>query len=426
MTMDSDEAKPQAIPCFWHYDHDELRRAAAAVEGLKNGVGTINPRLPGWHNDLVQTVKWWLARGLAWYTRPSREFNASVSRAVEQIVCALEQLSMNMLSLDHLSLNMVALEGRLAQSEKRSAALAASIEEQFDLLREQVKALAGLQKTANPEASARSMETGWGRRAPESSGFYVDTGVGSDRTAYVIGLFGTGRHYINELMQQHIGRRAKYFRDTIRVHPGPTPMIYSGHATIKHISRAQAGPEIMGRILGAVRSGFADVIFVYRHPLDSLLTNWIWWRTHIREHRWISGISQVYKNTDRLCADLERNFLEFKGFAGGNPDFFAAEPGPRFLSFAEFVEETEIHLQSATLALRLEDFTIDPLKEFGKIAEVMSVDLDWSRLCIAPPRTKPYGYLAVKDKVPRFRSFINELNAETRSRIEKIGYDVTV
>jgi len=98
---------------------------------------------------------------------------------------------------------------------------------------------------------------------------------------------------------------------------------------------------------------------------------------------------------------------------GGDPDFFAAEPGPRFLSFAEFVDETELHLQSATLALRLEDFTIDPLKEFGKIVEVMSVDLDWIRLCIAPPRTKPYGYLAVKDKVPRFRSFINELNGET-------------
>jgi hypothetical protein len=250
--------------------------------------------------------------------------------------------------------------------------------------------------------------------------------LGDDRTAYVIGLFGTGRLYIIELMLQNIGERARYFRDEIRFHPGPTSMIYSGHATMRHVSRLQREPAITSRILESVRSGFADLIFIYRHPLDSLLTNWIWWRTYLRDNTMIKGISQVYKNTDDLCADLEQNFIEFKAFAGGDPDFFAAVPGPRFLSFPEFVEETELYLQSAALTLRLEDFMIDPLKEFSKIIEVMSVDLDLSRLRVAPPRTKPYGYLAVKEKVPRFRDFINELDAETKRRIEKIGYNVTV
>ena len=64
----------------------------------------------------------------------------------------------------------------------------------------------------------------------------------------------------------------------------------------------------------------------------------------------------------------------------------------------------------------------DPLKEFSKIARVMSVDLDLTRLSVAPPKTKPYGHLAVKEKVPRFREFINELDGETKRRIEKIGY----
>jgi hypothetical protein len=154
-----------------------------------------------------------------------------------------------------------------------------------------------------------------------------------------------------------------------------------------------------------------------------LLTNWIWWRTFLRDNRSISGISQIYKNPDDLCADLERRFLEFKAFAEGDPDFFVGAPGPRFLSFPEFVEETELHVQSATLTLRLEDFMIDPLNEFSKIAEVMSVDLDLSRLSVAPPKTKPYGYLAVKDNVPRFREYINGLDAETKRRIEKIGYN---
>jgi hypothetical protein len=334
----------------------------------------------------------------------------------------LDHLSMNAIALDRLSMDAVALEARLAQLEKRSATLAESVQAQLEILHEQVKALASMQKTANPEDATGRIDVDWDKRTRKSSRCHID--AGRDRTAYLIGLFGTGRRYINELMLENIGERAKYFRDTIRLHPGPTPMIYSGHATIRHASRAQELPDVMSRILEAVRSGFADLIFVYRHPLDSLLTNWIWWRTYIRENRLISGISQVYRNTDDLCADLDLNFLDFTAFAEGDPDFFAGVPGPPFLSFQEFVEETELHRQSATLTLRLEDFMADPFQEFSKIVGVMSVDLDLSRLSLAPPRSRPYGYLAVQDKVPRFRNFINELNAETRTRIEAMGYTV--
>ena len=201
-------------------------------------------------------------------------------------------------------------------------------------------------------------------------------------------------------------------------------MVYCNHATIRHVSRFQALPGVTSRILEAVRSGFADLIFVYRHPLDSWLTNWVLWRIKIRDKIFVPGISKVYKNTDDLCADLEQNFSEFKIFAEGTPDYFAAAPGPRFLSFAEFVEETELYLQSAPVTVRLEDCTIDPVKEFSKIVEVMAVDLDLSLLRVAPPRTKPYRYLAVKEKVPRFRDFINGLDTETKRRIEKIGYNL--
>jgi hypothetical protein len=248
--------------------------------------------------------------------------------------------------------------------------------------------------------------------------------AGKDRTLYVVGLFGTGRSYINELLVHNIGERGKYFRDEICFHPGPTSMIYSGHATIRHGSFLQHHPEITNLILDAVRSGFADLIFIHRHPLDSLLTNWVWWRTYLRDGRMIKGTSEVYRSTDDLCAGLEQEFAEFKAFAAGDPDLFAALPDQRFLSFAEFVEETELHLQSAPLALRLEDFMIDPVKEFSKVAEVISVDLGLTSMGIAAPRTKPYGYLAVKEKVPRFRKFVNELDAETKRRIERIGYNV--
>jgi hypothetical protein len=414
------------------YDFDELRRAAAALGWLGKAVGTVNPRPPGWRNELIQRCKNVLARSLRWYTHPQREFNASVSRSLEEVVGALDHLSRKMVALDRASMDMAAITRRdpadarppqLLDYLSRNIAGLDRASMDINALEERLRLSEG--RYASLLDSMRGQESMRGQidLLPHgSSGRAVVTAQARQRTAYVIGLFGTGRRYINDLILRNIGERAKYFRDTIRLHPGPTPMIYSGHATMKYVSRGQELPAVMSRISEAVGWGFADSIFIYRHPLDSLLTNWIWWRTYLRDDASISGISQVYKNTDDLCADLEENFQDFQAFAEGDPDFFAGEPGPRFLSFAEFVEETELHLQSATLGLRLEDFMVDPAREFSRIVEVMSVDLDLSRLCLAPPRTRPYNYLAVLDKVPAFRNFIDGLNAETKGRIEKFGY----
>jgi hypothetical protein len=453
------------------YDFDELRREAATLKRLRKAVGTVNPRTPGWHNGLIQLVKKLIARMLNWYIRPLQEVNESICRSLEEIVRALDHLSINavafdrlttnldafertsmnmvafdrrintadkfspqlldhisthIVTLERLSMDMLALKGRSALMERKSATLAKSMQEQLELVREHLKALVSLQKTANPEAFG-GMEIDGNQPARWNSGLYIDGDSEKYKTVYVIGLFGTGRRYINELLREkkNIGERAKYFRDAIRLHPGPTPMIYSGHATVRYPSRAQELPVVMRGIVEAVRSEFAHLIFLYRHPLDSLLTNWIWWRSYIRANRWISGISEVYQNTDELYADLDRHFLEFKAFAEGDPGFFAGVPGPRFLSFAEFVEETELHLQSATLVLRLEDFATDPLKEFSKVVEVVAADLDVSQLSLAAPRTSAYGYLTAMERVARFRDFVNGLSAETKKRLEKIGYNVS-
>jgi hypothetical protein len=261
---------------------------------------------------------------------------------------------------------------------------------------------------------------------------------GKDKTVYVIGLFGTGRWYVTELIRQHIGQRAKYFRFGItRCHQVPTSMIYGGHATIKYPSRAQALPDLTNRILETVRAGISDLIFIYRHPVDSLLTNWIFWRNYIRNVDTNPTISKIYKNIDQLCADLDQNFPEFMAFVKSDPAFFAGltdkpqnpedqtvPAGTLFLSFSQFVEESELFFQSATLALRLEDFSEDPLREFSKILTLMSVDLDSSRLNLRPPESKAYRYLRLKEKVPPFREFLDRLDPETKRRIQAIGYSL--
>jgi hypothetical protein len=76
--------------------------------------------------------------------------------------------------------------------------------------------------------------------------------------------------------------------------------------------------------------------------------------------------------------------------------------------------------------LRLEDFAADPFEEFSKIVQVMSVELDLSGVHLARPKTQPYRYKVIADRVPRFRGFIDTLDADTKRRIEQVGYEVGV
>jgi hypothetical protein len=258
----------------------------------------------------------------------------------------------------------------------------------------------------------------WGWRRPQ---------LGNDKTAYIVGLLGSGRWYINELILKNFGERARYFRDELhfQFHSEPTSLIYSGHATMKHASSGLQTPEVTSHILEAVRSGTANLIFVYRHPLDSLLTNWVWWRKLFEEKTCYSGISQIYRNSDELCTDLDQNFAEFEIFSQGGPLYFWANSGPPFLSFSTFVEETELYLKTATLALRLENFAVDPRGGFLKLADFMSVAVDERHLRVPPPKSKPYGHLVVQENVPRFRRFVDVLDSDTKRRIEAIGYSLT-
>lgn len=377
---------------------EELRRALGAVDTLRKHVGRVNPRRPGWRNDMIQSGKKLLARSLNWYTRPLNSFNAAANLLLAQMIDCV----------DDLSTQIVSLRTRLAESER----IRTDLQTELASLRDEMRAIGGQESQQRPA----SLRPGAERRGAHY------------RTAYIVGLFGTGRVYLCDLIQKNIEERSRYLRDGIRFHPVPTPMIYSGHATFKYVCRGQRPPGVMSRVLQAQRAGFADLIFVYRHPLDSLLTNWIWWRKHIRDQICISGISQVYAGTDDLCTDLEQNFDEFEAFAEGDPGFFPSmPPGPPFLSIARFVEETQLHLEAgATLAVRLEDCVTDPLKEFSKVAQVLGTPLDPNQLDIEPPRSKPYGYVSVANRVPEFRKFINGLDAKTKSRIEMLGYSAEI
>jgi hypothetical protein len=81
----------------------------------------------------------------------------------------------------------------------------------------------------------------------------------------------------------------------------PTSMVFSGHATIKYSSIGQAPPEITNSLIKLAQSRAADLIFICRHPVDSLLTNWIWGLQMNSGSTTRAYVSQIYKNIDGLC-----------------------------------------------------------------------------------------------------------------------------
>jgi len=49
---------------------------------IEKTVGVVNPRPPGLLNNLIQSAKKQMQRGLAWYTRPLKQFHSAVIDAI--------------------------------------------------------------------------------------------------------------------------------------------------------------------------------------------------------------------------------------------------------------------------------------------------------------------------------------------------------
>jgi hypothetical protein len=251
--------------------------------------------------------------------------------------------------------------------------------------------------------------------------------VRSASTIYIVGLFGSGRMYLGDVICDHIGERAHDFRDELRYESTPTSMIYSGHMTLRYVSTGFNPPEFGNRIVASVRSGAGKMIFIYRHPLDSLLTNWVWWRSYVRA---TAGgpepggfISNSFHRLDELCATIEREWASFEAFAMGDSAFFADLPGARFLSFAEFVEESVLLFEQATLRLPFEAFMTNPYAAFLKVIDVISPEMRLSyKMHIRRPRSHPGTHLFVMKNVPCFNEFVNSVNPETKRLMLKLGY----
>jgi SAM-dependent methyltransferase len=117
----SGEVTPVKVPLV---DLAPLLYARDAQEAKVAAIGSVNPRRPGFVNDIIQSVKRALARSLNWLVRPQTEFNRASVAATQTTIDALNEV--NRLAGDLaivLSQRMDALERRLEAAEQQASAL---------------------------------------------------------------------------------------------------------------------------------------------------------------------------------------------------------------------------------------------------------------------------------------------------------------
>jgi predicted metal-dependent phosphoesterase TrpH len=93
----------------------------ACIEIAHRQVGVVNPRHPGWINDLIQILKKSLRRALTWYTRPIVEFQAGTIRFLNETAEILGRDQSRLASLEkEIEILTTELAGLRQQIQSRS------------------------------------------------------------------------------------------------------------------------------------------------------------------------------------------------------------------------------------------------------------------------------------------------------------------
>src|SRR3981081_3220636 len=78
----------------------QMESRIASARLAQTEIGTINPRRPGFHNNLIQAFKKAISRSLSWYTRPLVRFHSAVVDSLSEVGFALKNLQTSSLELN--------------------------------------------------------------------------------------------------------------------------------------------------------------------------------------------------------------------------------------------------------------------------------------------------------------------------------------
>ena len=123
-----------------------------------------------------------------------------------------------------------------------------------------------------------------------------------------------------------------------------------------------------------MQKGYHQVIFMLRHPLDTLFSNFFWWHHCLSiKNSHSLGISSLYRNLDDFIEFLEINIQDFENFiytgeiTPGNNGF------GKFLTFSEFLIETINWMQLNNVhVFKFEDFLVDYDAQIERLEYIFS------------------------------------------------------
>jgi len=77
----------------------QMESKIASARVAQTEIGTINPRRPGFHNNLIQVFKNAIRRSLSWYTRPLVRFHSAVVDSLAEVASGMKSFQASLLDL---------------------------------------------------------------------------------------------------------------------------------------------------------------------------------------------------------------------------------------------------------------------------------------------------------------------------------------
>ncbi|OAH08972.1 hypothetical protein pfor_3c0292 [Rhodobacteraceae bacterium SB2] len=260
----------------------------------------------------------------------------------------------------------------------------------------------------------------------------------------IIGLFGTGRTYFSHaflnnstlapLYQEGLASCGHYPRHSV---------ICSGHATLKNPSSFQMAPDQTHELLLCpLHDGFHSILFITRHPVDALFSNWAWWRRFCDTGMPHNGaVKQVFGNNRGLIEDIQSNktaFLKFmaEGRVPWPQSYSSSKIGSifrdykksgcdKFLSFEQMLDESLAWMDiPGVVSLKFEDIH-EHLETVSDTITNLLTRRPWGSLTLELPLSTAFNYRQIFEDYPEIQSLVcSEISVEGYDKLLQMGYNV--
>jgi hypothetical protein len=247
----------------------------------------------------------------------------------------------------------------------------------------------------------------------------------------VIGLFGTGRTYFSSAFLGH-PTLAPFYQEGLASCGmyAAHSLICSGHATLRHESSFQMAPEqTEALLLGPLHDGYHRILFVLRHPVDSLFSNWAWWRRFCEtgvQHK--GAVKEVFGGNPGLIDDIRAHIPAFLSFMAEG--CVPSKPGGpaehlRFLSFEQMLEESLAWMDvPGVVSLRFEEVHA----HLDSVSDTLTGLLSrrpWGSLVLEPPVSAAFNYRQIIKDHPDIQSLVSAgIGREGSEKLARMGYSL--